>query len=158
SGSHQTGLAYGVNAGNYDQVCNANNVPANVYPGVSGKGMLMWFNPNCFVNPTPGTRGNEHPNQFRGPGLDRFDASLFKEFPIREQLKMQFRVEVFNVFNTPMFNTPNTSITFQGLGPTGIKNTAPPVQIDSSHLPGQIQGMNANWNQRLIQLAVKFIF
>ncbi len=124
SGSHQTGLAYGVNAGNYDQICNANNVPANVYPGVSGKGMLMWFNPNCFVNPTPGTRGNEHPNQFRGPGLDRFDASLFKEFPIREQLKMQFRVEVFNVFNTPMFNTPNTSITFQGLGPTGIKTTA----------------------------------
>jgi hypothetical protein len=156
-GSHQTGLPYGVNATVYDQTCNANNVPANVYPGITGKSMLMWYNPNCFVAATPGTRGNEHPNQFFGPGLNRFDFSLFKNFALNERFKLQFRAEVFNLLNTPMFNTPNTSITFTQ--PTiNASNAAPPVQIDRTHLPGEVQGMNANWNQRLIQLALKVTF
>ncbi len=149
-GSHQSGLPYSVGALSYDPICNANNVPG-------GKNLLMWFNPNCFVAATPGTHGNEHPNQFRGPGLDRFDFSIFKSFNLNERFKLQFRAEAFNLFNTPMFNTPNTSITFTG-STINAKNSAPPVQIDDSHLPGEIQGMNANWNQRELQLALKLIF
>ncbi|MGH9572977.1 MAG: carboxypeptidase regulatory-like domain-containing protein [Candidatus Acidiferrales bacterium] len=156
-GSHQSGLPYGVNATVYDQTCNANNVPANVYPGIPGKGILMWFNPNCFVAATPGTRGNEHPNQFTGPGLNRFDFSVFKTFALNERFKLQFRAEAFNLFNTPMFNTPGTGITFKGSTINGSA-TAPPVQIDATHLPGEITAMNANWNQRLIQLALKLNF
>jgi hypothetical protein len=156
-GSHQTGLPYGVNAGSYDQICNANNVPANSYAGIAGKGILMWFNPNCFVAATPGTKGDEHPNQFYGPGLDRFDASIFKTFALTERFKLQFRVEAFNLFNTPMFNTPGTSITFTGNTINGSK-TIPPAQIDATHLPGEISAMNANWNQRELQLALKLNF
>ncbi|HKQ86604.1 MAG TPA: carboxypeptidase regulatory-like domain-containing protein [Candidatus Acidoferrales bacterium] len=149
-GSHQSGLPYSVGALSFDPICNANNVPG-------GKNLLMWFNPNCFVKATPGTLGNEHPNQFRGPGLDRFDFSIFKSFSLNERFKLQFRAEAFNLFNTPMFNTPNTSITFTQ-DTINAKNAAPPVQIDNSHLPGEIQSMNANWNQRELQLALKLIF
>jgi hypothetical protein len=157
SGSHQSGLPYGVGVGSYDQTCNANKVPSGVYPGITGKGMLMWYNPNCFLVSTPGTLGNEHPNQFYGPGLNRFDFSVFKTFALNERFKLQFRAEAFNLFNTPMFNTPNTSITFTGNTINGSKVT-PPAQIDTTHLPGEIQGMNANWNQRELQLALKLNF
>ena len=38
-----------------------------------------------------------------------FDFSPFKDFPITEQVKVQFRTE-FNVFNTPQFDLPNATI------------------------------------------------
>jgi hypothetical protein len=117
----------------------------------------MWFNPNCFVAATPGTRGDEHPNQFYGPGLNRLDASIFKTFALNERFKVQFRVEAFNLLNTPMFNTPGTGITFL-TSTVNASNAAPPVQIDKTHLPGEITAMNANWNQRELQLALKIIF
>src|SRR5205807_9655419 len=45
-----------------------------------------------------------------GPGRVDFTVSLFKDFRIREQVKLQFRTEAFNVFNTPQFGQPNGSI------------------------------------------------
>jgi hypothetical protein len=45
-----------------------------------------------------------------GPGRVNFDFSLFKDFPITEQVKIQFRTEFFNVFNTPQFDLPNATI------------------------------------------------
>jgi hypothetical protein len=37
------------------------------------------------------------------------DSSLFKTFPLREKLSLQFRVEAFNTFNTPWFGQANTT-------------------------------------------------
>lgn len=42
------------------------------------------------------------------PGL--MDSSVFKSFPLRERLTLQFRVEAFNTFNTPWFGLANTSL------------------------------------------------
>ena len=44
------------------------------------------------------------------PGRVNFDMSLFKDFPIREQVKCQLRAEAFNIFNTPQFGQPNATI------------------------------------------------
>ena len=41
-----------------------------------------------------------------GPGLDDFDATLQKEFPVRENRKLQFRLDIFDFFNHPNFNAP----------------------------------------------------
>jgi hypothetical protein len=43
----------------------------------------------------------------RGPGLNRFDIGLQKEFPVHE-MRLEFRAEFLNAFNHPTFISPNT--------------------------------------------------
>lgn len=45
-----------------------------------------------------------------GPGRVNLDWSLFKNFSVTERAKAQFRLETFNLFNTPQFDLPNASI------------------------------------------------
>jgi len=52
------------------------------------------------------TYGNEGRNLLHGPGLFNIDYSLFKSFPIKERLRLQFRAELFNLLNHPNFNNP----------------------------------------------------
>ena len=54
----------------------------------------------CFSFPAAGTLGNLGRNTLRAPGLEDFDFSLFKNHNLLgEKLKVQFRVEAFNLFN-----------------------------------------------------------
>ena len=69
-----------------------------------------WFDPTAFVSPAPFTFGNSGRDILFGPGRINFDMSLFKDFPIHEDFKVQFRAEAFNIFNTPQFGLPNGSI------------------------------------------------
>jgi Carboxypeptidase regulatory-like domain/TonB dependent receptor len=77
-----------------------------VYP----KTLLNWFSPSAFTTPAQYTYGNAGRNTILGPGRTNFDTSLFKAFPIHEQLNLQFRIEAFNVFNHPQFGYPNATI------------------------------------------------
>ena len=76
----------------------------------SERSLNRWFDPRAFTTPPPFTYGNSGRNILFWPGRVNFDMSLFKDFPIREQIKFQFRAEAFNIFNTPQFGFPNTSI------------------------------------------------
>ena len=69
-----------------------------------------WFDPAAFVQPAQFQYGNAGRNILDGPGRVNFDFSLFKDFPVTEQVKIQFRTEFFNVFNTPQFDLPNATI------------------------------------------------
>jgi hypothetical protein len=69
-----------------------------------------WFDVTAFTTPAPFTYGNAGRDILFGPGRINFDMSLFKDFPIRETIKLQFRAEAFNIFNTPQFGLPNGSI------------------------------------------------
>lgn len=64
----------------------------------------------CFAFPNPvNILGNLRRNTINGPGLQTFDVSFFKETPlrrIRSDLNLQFRAEVFNVFNHPNLAPP----------------------------------------------------
>jgi hypothetical protein len=71
-----------------------------------------WFNTADFVSPGAYTFGNSGRNILFGPGTRQFDASLFKDitFSSDGSRRLQLRAETFNIFNTPQFNNPSTSI------------------------------------------------
>jgi hypothetical protein len=66
----------------------------------------QWFDTSAFVQPTPFTFGNAGRNVVVGPGLGNLDLSLQRNFRLREGQRIEFRWEVFNVFNTPHFDIP----------------------------------------------------
>ena len=69
-----------------------------------------YLNPAAFSNAPQFTYGNtSRTNSVRGPGTANWDFSLLKTFLIKERFHGQFRAESLNVFNTPLFNGPNTS-------------------------------------------------
>lgn len=76
---------------------------ANPYQGVdqslSNHQPVQWINPAAFVNPPDGSFGTIGRNVLRGPGYADVDLSFFKNIPITERLRAQFRVEMFNIFN-----------------------------------------------------------
>jgi hypothetical protein len=67
----------------------------------------------AFTAPPVGRIGNVARGAFRGPAIYNFDFSLFKKFQI-ERHEFQFRAEFFNIFNTPQFNLPGSSIASTG--------------------------------------------
>jgi hypothetical protein len=66
-----------------------------------------WFDTSAYRSPLTGEFGNVGLGTERGPGLSTYDISIQKEFPIREQVRFEFRVEFFNLTNTPIFSSPN---------------------------------------------------
>jgi hypothetical protein len=79
-------------------------------PVVYPKTLLNWFSPSAFSTPAPYTYGDAGRNSLVGPGRTNFDTSIFKSFPVHEQMQFQFRLEAFNVFNHPQFGYPNATI------------------------------------------------
>ena len=65
--------------------------------------------------------GNNGRNSLIGPGLADFDFSVFKNFPLGEALNVQFRTEIFNIFNRANFQAPidNSTIFNQNGTPVG---------------------------------------
>jgi hypothetical protein len=69
-----------------------------------------WFNTAAFARQQQFTFGNAGRNLLEGPGEVGFDVAVYKEFSMRERFRIQFRVEAFNVSNTPRFGVPNTQV------------------------------------------------
>ena len=66
-----------------------------------------WFDPACFVAPAAGTVGDSGTGILFGPGAFSADFAVYKNFAIHENVKAQFRTEMFNVFNHPNLSQPN---------------------------------------------------
>ena len=164
AGTWSTGLPFSVgqsvnttglgSAGSPDQVCSGK---------ISNPTHLKWFDASCFVHQyAVNTFGNEHGGQLSGPHLQRTDFSFFKEFPIHEDIRLQFRTEVFNLFNHPNFNNPTATIS-QFAGGTkapGVLGTAGSnVNTNPNAVPvGAITSLNSNFNSRLVQFGLKVLF
>ena len=76
-------------------------------PRIGNRSPGQWFNQSAFAFPAPGTFGNAGRNILEGPGYANMNASLVKNTAISEQFNLQFRAEVFNLFNHPNFNLPD---------------------------------------------------
>ncbi len=91
-------------------------------PGSIESRLNNYFNTAAFSQPAPFTFGNTARTlgNLRGPGLANMDLSIVKNFPIHEQIRLQFRAESFNTLNHPQFGLPNTSI---GTSSAGVVST-----------------------------------
>jgi hypothetical protein len=73
--------------------------------------VTSFFNTGAFVNPNQvplGTYGNSGRGLISGPAFANTDFSVLKDFVLREPLKVQFRAEMFNVFNQVNFSNPDS--------------------------------------------------
>lgn len=97
--------------------------------------MARWFNPTAFALNAPGTFGNAGRNIIPGPGQVEITFGLFKNVSIGESHRLQFRTEVFNLFNTVNLGNPNMN-----------RSSGNFAKIASAGAP------------RVIQLALKYLF
>jgi hypothetical protein len=61
---------------------------------------------------------------FTGPGINNFDMALLKDTRIHEAMKVEFRVEAFNIFNHAQFGGPDGTFTDSQFG--YVQSAAPP--------------------------------
>ncbi len=73
------------------------------------------INPAAFAIPAPGTFGNLKRGDVRGPGISNIDFSVAKNWKVKERYGIQFRTEMFNVFNHTNFRAHNASTAGGGI-------------------------------------------
>ncbi len=125
----------------------------------SAQNFNSWFNVAAYAEPTainpkscttsgcpPITVqniGDAPTYQFRGPGVNNWNTSLFKNFTVKERFRFQFRAEAYNTFNHTQYSTVNTSIVFNA---AGVNTNAAAGQITAARDP------------RVMQFALRMIF
>ena len=115
--------------------------------------MSVPFDPVTFVPARQGTLGRD---VFRGFGSTQWDFAVHRTFPIRESIKLQLRVEMFNVLNHPNFAPPNNLF---GTGGFGLSNQTLGQSLSSGNVGGG--GLNPLYQiggPRSIQMALKLNF
>ena len=120
----------------------------------SGAPFVQFFTPltsltGPFTDPGPGKLGDIGVFSYRGPRAFYADASILKNFAATERLKVQFRMDAFNVFNHPVLgfnNNQNGGTCIDCAGNGKITD----IEHDSS--PGSATGM------RQLEFALKVIF
>ncbi len=76
----------------------------------------QYFRTDVFALPAVGTIGNAAKYILRGPGINSWDISLFRNFRVRERVNTQFRCEAYNAFNHTQFSTINSTARFDAAG------------------------------------------
>ena len=84
----------------------------------SEQSTLRFFNTGAFALPPAGQFGNAARNTIPGPGLVNFNMSLGRFLTISQErgLRLDFRVEANNLFNTPNFSGLATVINAADFG------------------------------------------
>jgi hypothetical protein len=90
---------------------NRTGVSANL-DGSAQSRLNGWFNTAAFSLPAPFTFGNASRTMpdARSHGIANYDFTVFKNTKITERVGLQFRTEIFNLFNRVRFGYPGTSL------------------------------------------------
>ncbi len=87
---------------------------------------FLWFNTACFPVPPVGYFGNSGPSVITGPGINNWNIGVEKSFNLaREAKRLQFRTELFNVWNHAQFDQLNGNAG-AGLNFGRISSSRPP--------------------------------
>ena len=131
-----------------DQVKETVDIPGGIGSDKS------WFDPLAFRPVTQARFGTAGFNSLRGPGYANFDLSFFRDFGMGGSRELQFRVEIFNLTNTPHFGQPNANVSNLLLNADGtIRSLGGFSTITSTANTGR-EGID----ERLIRLGLRFGF
>jgi hypothetical protein len=114
------------------------------------------INPNAgYVRARTGALTNVGRNTLTSPGRNNWDMSVFKNTYFTEKTFLQFRVEMFNVFNHRQFSFSNPGVfSIPGIDDSAINAAGYARVADPNFLdPKQLNGTG-----RTIQLGLKFVF
>ncbi len=130
------------------------NVVGNPY---SGQDSAHWLNQAAFQQPADGSYGSTGRNAFRLPWIQNLDSSLIKNFAIRENMKLVYRFEVFNVFNhAEIWGLSGVTATGGSLS-AGFTGLGPGLGLNS--VSDATFGQVNSWRDpRTIQMALRFEF
>jgi hypothetical protein len=111
--------------------------PAKI-EGPAQQRLNQWFDTSAFAAAAPFTFGNSSRTMpdVRSHGISNFDFTVFKNTQVTERVGVQFRTEIFNLFNRVRFGYPGTAF---GTPQFGI-------------ISGQLN------DPRLVQMALRLIF
>jgi len=136
----------------------------------------QWFDPTVLKLPDIGSAGYGPRNYMSNPGVNNWDVSIYKNFPIGAgdtSRRIQVRFEMFNAFNHPNFSGVTSGLTWniasdfsdyyakQQFNPSYVRNTRTGVNPATGRLGralGEVSGLYAMQARRVIQLAAKVYF
>ena len=75
-----------------------------------------FFDTSVFKRPARGEFGNASRLPVRGPGINNWDLTVFKNFPIKGRTQLQFRWEVYNLFNHTQYLDVDRAARFDAQG------------------------------------------
>jgi hypothetical protein len=110
----------------------------NLIPGVNPylNNDRSLLNPAAFAIPSAGEFGNLSRNALRGPNFLQADLIFNKRIPITERVKVEFRTEIFNLFNRANFALPSSTLNV-GLPSLNFNTTANAFVLGGGVQPGQ---------------------
>jgi hypothetical protein len=76
---------------------------------VQRRQLINCYDSSAFALPAQFTFGNAGRNILRGPKFVTTDLSLMKSVPLQKGIRVQVRIEIFNLFNTVNYGNPNAS-------------------------------------------------
>jgi len=111
-------------------------------PGACGNvaPCVDYINPKSFGLPAVGEFGTMGKGALRFPGQTSWDMGFFKNFPVKERVRIQFRAEFFNIFNRVNYKAPDQTNQTNTVAQGGF---------------GSIRAAN---DPRIGQLALKIVF
>ena len=109
---------------------------ANFAPGrESDQGRLdnptpdRWFDASAYTVPPAGFQGHAGRNTLRGPAFRRTDIAISKRFPLAAARRLEFRAEIYNLFNNTNFGSPASNISNPNVGIITTADEARYVQL-----------------------------
>jgi hypothetical protein len=120
----QSGFPFTVRSQDFSNTNSSNPRPDRTCSGVGKKTTSSWFDASCFTITAlqaalaAGTPrfGNSGRNILDGPGFNNWDLALLKRFQLTERFKLEFRFELYNMWNYAHFGNPGTRVGSPSIG------------------------------------------
>jgi hypothetical protein len=109
-------------------------------------GACLFFAPSSFQGSALGQEGTANRRFFHGPGVNNWDFAVLKNTQLNERFVLQFRAELFNIWNHAQFIAP---------GSIGLSSFDPISHVSTT---GTFGSINQAAPPRIGQLSLKLNF